>query len=63
MTDPVVEAMLAFGESMQPLAEFLDGQREDLLRRGYSSVVAQRMVADLHFHVLWLIRGQVVEGV
>lgn len=54
---------MMFSESIRPIGEFLDGQREDLLRRGYSEVVAQRMVADLHFHVLWLIRGQVVGGV
>jgi len=50
-------AMLKLAESMKPIQDFLDGQREDMKRRGYSDETAQKIVVDLHAHILWLIRG------
>jgi hypothetical protein len=57
--DPVDlnNAMLEFAEAMKPVQDFLDGQREDMKRRGYSDETAQKIVVDLHSHLLWLMRG------
>jgi hypothetical protein len=53
----ISNAMLELAESLKPIQDFLDGQREDLGRRGYSKETAERIVADIHTHVMWLIRG------
>lgn len=50
-------AMLELAEIMKPVQDFLDGQREDLKRRSYSDETAQRMIIDLHSHLLWMMRG------
>jgi hypothetical protein len=50
-------AMLELAEALKPVQELIDGQRADLCRRGYSADTAERMAADLHAHVLWLMRG------
>lgn len=50
-------ALMEFGELLKPLGEFIDGQREDLRRRGYTQEIAEGMVAELHRHVLWLMRA------
>lgn len=56
-TSAMSNALLVFAEEMKPLQDFLDGQREDLRRRGYSTEIAERMVAELHQHIMWMIRG------
>lgn len=59
MTDSsaMSNALLQFGEEIKPLHDFLDGQREDLRRRGYSAEAAEKIVTELHAHIMWMIRG------
>lgn len=53
----ISNGMLELAESLKPIQEFLDGQRQDLCRRGYSAEAAEKIVVEIHAHVMWLLRG------
>lgn len=49
---------LQLSEQLAPVMDFVDGQREELTRRGYSPTAAEAMAMSLYGHCIHLIFGQ-----
>lgn len=46
-TATMTNALLEVGEGLKPVVDFIDGQRQEFLRRGYSETAAEEMAVEL----------------
>lgn len=53
-TDAFRETLLQFSEALEPIHECMDGQRADMLRRGYSETAAEEVAIRVFNHLLGL---------
>lgn len=51
------ECLMEMGECIKPLYDFIDGQKKEIVTRGYNEHIAERMAAELFTHMLWMMRG------